>query len=164
MIARALVVVAVVAAGTLACAPKAAPSAVASAAPMQGSSAEFDSAVEALLVANGTRRTMRMVRDSMFGGFRRAFPQVPSEFWDSASTQESDDSLIVLLIPVYEKNLTLDEVRQLTAFYQSPLGVKLMAAQPAIFAESYTVGREFGQRRARRMLEKLRAKGYVKST
>lgn len=47
------------------------------------------------------------------------------------------------LIPIYTKYLTKSDVQQLTAFYRSPAGRKLMAATPAISLESAEVGQDW---------------------
>lgn len=52
------------------------------------------------------------------------------------------DEMVNEMIPLYASVYTVDELRQLTAFYQSPLGRKMLASAPALAAK----GMEIGQR------------------
>ncbi|MFM8242752.1 MAG: DUF2059 domain-containing protein [Crocinitomicaceae bacterium] len=49
---------------------------------------------------------------------------------------------------------------RIIAFYATPAGKKLSASQPAITAESMSVGQEWGARLGERVLKKLKEKGY----
>jgi uncharacterized protein len=65
---------------------------------------------------------------------------------------------------VYARNFTADELRQVTAFYRTPVGQKMLEKLPAITQESMTVGQKFGQSVAAelrtRMIEELRKRGH----
>jgi uncharacterized protein len=65
---------------------------------------------------------------------------------------------------VYVRHFTVDEMRQLTAFYREPIGQKLLEKLPAITQESMGVGQKFGQVVAAelqaRIVEELRKRGH----
>lgn len=44
------------------------------------------------------------------------------------------------MVPVYAETYTLDEIRQLTAFYASPLGQKMLAKMPQLMGRSMEIG------------------------
>ncbi|WP_306391204.1 DUF2059 domain-containing protein [Telluria beijingensis] len=44
--------------------------------------------------------------------------------------------------PLYARNYTVDELKQLTAFYRTPLGQKMLALSPRLAAESMAVGQK----------------------
>ncbi len=50
-----------------------------------------------------------------------------------------------LLAGIYARNFTVDEIHDLTAFYRSPTGQKLIARQPIIARESLAAGQQFGR-------------------
>jgi hypothetical protein len=50
------------------------------------------------------------------------------------------DEMIAEMVPLYANNYSLDEIRQLTAFYRTPLGRKMMALTPRLAAESMAIG------------------------
>jgi hypothetical protein len=51
------------------------------------------------------------------------------------------DELIEELVPLYAETYTLDEIRQMTAFYASPLGRKMQAGAPALMKRSTEITR-----------------------
>jgi hypothetical protein len=65
---------------------------------------------------------------------------------------------------VYAHHLTADELKQLTAFYRSPIGQRFLEQMPLIVQESLTAGQKFGQEVAgelrEHMLEELRKRGH----
>jgi hypothetical protein len=55
------------------------------------------------------------------------------------------DHIIEQFIPIYSKYFSGTEIRQLTTFYQTPIGKKLVIVTPAIELESSSVGRAWAQ-------------------
>jgi len=49
------------------------------------------------------------------------------------------------LAVIYANNFSIGELHDLTAFYQTPTGQKLIAQQPVIARESMAMGQAFGQ-------------------
>jgi len=64
---------------------------------------------------------------------------------------------------IYARNFTADELGQLTAFYKTPTGQKLLAKMPDLTRQSMVAGQQFGQALAAdlqtRMREELQKKG-----
>jgi hypothetical protein len=56
------------------------------------------------------------------------------------------------VIPIYDKYLTLDEIKQLIAIYETPIGQKLIAVLPQITREAYDDGMRRGQLTGKRIL------------
>ena len=65
---------------------------------------------------------------------------------------------------IYARNFTVDELRQIQAFYRSPTGQKLIDRTPAIAQESMALGQKVGQDVANelrgRAIEELRRRGH----
>lgn len=76
-------------------------------------------------------------------------------FWDSLRAEIDTQELLRKTIPLYDKHFTQDEIRQLIAFYQTPLGSKLIEKLPAITEESMTIGMEWGEEIAGKVMAKL---------
>ena len=72
--------------------------------------------------------------------------------------------LIEATATVYVRHFTVEEMRQLTAFYRQPVGQKLLEKLPAITQEALIVGQKFGQAVAvelqGRIVEELRKRGH----
>ena len=50
------------------------------------------------------------------------------------------DEMMVEIAPLYAKNYTVAELKELTAFYRTPLGRKMLALSPRLSAESMAAG------------------------
>ncbi len=114
------------------------------------------------------RQVMEQMMDSVMPLLKQSAPSVPEEVWKEFAAEFTDASateeLIEITIVIYDKHLTHDEVRGLIAFYQTPLGKKLVQVLPAIGRESMEAGGRWGEERGRkiveRIFEKLRQRGY----
>ena len=66
---------------------------------------------------------------------------------------------------IFVKNYTLDDMRELRAFYATPLGQRLLKVGPLIGAQSFAVGRKWGEVVAndafRKNAEELRRRGVT---
>ncbi len=94
------------------------------------------------------------------GQFRMAFPDVPAELWSELFASMNANELVELVIPIYTKHYTREDLVGLIEFYQSPLGQRLIKANPAIMQESMAVGMAWGQQKAAEVFESLRERGY----
>src|SRR5690348_8393007 len=85
---------------------------------------------EKLMELVGTRQILRDIFDqdidAQIAAMRHARPDVPDQFWQDFTVefkrQASPDELMKAILPIYDKHFTHQEIRQLIAFYQSPLG------------------------------------------
>ena len=59
---------------------------------------------------------------------------------------------------IYAEEFSAEEMRQLLAFYDTPVGRKLIARMPSIVMRSQQAGRAWGQQMARKAIERLRQK------
>jgi uncharacterized protein len=77
-------------------------------------------------------------------------PQVARDFDEimpiviSGATQRLDE-LAEMLAQIYARHFTADEIRDLTAFYKTPTGQKLLQRQAAVARESMAAGQQFGR-------------------
>ena len=75
------------------------------------------------------------------------------------------NEMIVLGAAIYARNFSVDELRELTAFYRSPLGQKVQQKLPTVMQESMAMGARFGQEISReageQMINELRKRGHT---
>ncbi|OOZ41626.1 hypothetical protein BOW53_02805 [Solemya pervernicosa gill symbiont] len=119
--------------------------------------------IRKLLVLTGSDKIGMQVFSSMMESNRRNLPQVPDEFWNEVIKEFKPDELIELVVPIYAKHLTHEEVKALVRFYQSPLGRKLIAAMPGITRDSLNLGQMWGRSVGERVKRRLMEKGYIQS-
>jgi uncharacterized protein len=74
------------------------------------------------------------------------------------------DEMTDVLATVYSKNFTGQELRDMTAFYRTPTGQKLLQLMPTVAQESMQAGQIFGHHIAaeikERVIEELRKRGH----
>ena len=116
--------------------------------------------IRKMLVATGAGQMGVQVINQMIGMQRRQNPNVPKEFWDDFLSEIDANELIELTIPAYDKHLSHDEVKELTRFYESPVGKKLVQVQPQIMQDSMSAGQQWGAKLAQKIVERLKAEGY----
>ncbi len=75
------------------------------------------------------------------------------------------DELLDKMAPIYARNFTVAEIKDITAFYHSPTGQKLVERMPGISKEAFAVGQQFGREIGLElrdvMIEELRKKGHT---
>ena len=65
------------------------------------------------------------------------------------------NELTKLLIPIYERHVSEEDLDHLLAFYRSPPGKRFIKALPLITAESREVGEKWGEGLGRKVAEKI---------
>ena len=120
-------------------------------------------AIRQLLLLTGASELMVASIETSMPVQRAANPEIPDVFWEEfvARLRADVDRFIELLVPLYDRHLTLDEIRQLIAFYESPLGKRLVEVQPILAQESMLAGQEWGGRLSMEVAADLARRGIV---
>jgi len=102
---------------------------------------------------------------------RKEKPQVPAKFWEDAKRVLNDEfsnsmqSMERGRTIVYAHHYSDDDIKGLTAFYESPLGQKMVKETPGITTDMLAVGKawgyEVGARAVQRLKEIAKQKGYA---
>jgi len=74
---------------------------------------------------------------------------------DLGVQKEDMDYLMDLLIPVYYKYYTLKDLKEIIAFYKTPIGKKMNANTPQIAVESVAVIQPFIERISKRFMDQM---------
>lgn len=106
----------------------------------------------------------KQLMDQMLGAFEGSTPGVPEEFWSGFRGEVDTDELIEIMVPIYARHLSEAELDALIAFYSSEHGRSIVGKMPQVVQESMLAGQEWGADLARRVLERLEASGYRKSS
>ncbi len=86
-----------------------------------------------------------------------ADPSLPAGFMDSVRVRARRNvgRFVERLVPVYDSLFTADEIAQLTVFFRSPIGQRLVDAQPAIAAAAGDIGQRWGMELAAEVMLEL---------
>ncbi|MEH2322097.1 MAG: DUF2059 domain-containing protein [Nostoc sp.] len=116
--------------------------------------------IKKLLEIIVTKNIFRSLITQLSNAFQSEYPQVPQKFWDTSVAEFKPDDLIKEMIPIYNKYFTNKEIKQLIAFYQTPVGQKTLS--PQILQEATSIGIRYGNELGQRVLRKLEAEGYIR--
>lgn len=118
--------------------------------------------VRKLLEVTGSTSLSKQMIDNIVEMYKQSYSDVQQTFWEEFRKEANAEELQSQIIPIYEKYYTEEELTQLIAFYESPLGRKVVQSLPQILQESMKVGEVWGKVLGERVYKKLVEKGYVK--
>ena len=113
--------------------------------------------VKELLQVTGAGDMAVQMMEQMIPSMKRMMPDAPEAFWVEFSKQVDGDELEDMVIPVYQKHLTQEDVDAQLVFLKSDAGQKMIQAQPLIMQESMMIGQQWGLQLIQRAQETLKA-------
>lgn len=128
----------------------------------QAPSAEYKATLEKMLEVSGSMASAKAMVPQMIMMMKQQSPAVAASFWDGFQKKweaKFGSRLAELYAPIYQKYLTLDDLKKIVAFYESPVGQKLGAATPAMMGEGMQMGQKLGMEIATELQQELQAQG-----
>ena len=125
---------------------------------------EYEKQVAKMLEMTHTMDAMKQIFPQMTAMLKQQLPQAPDEFWKEldASMNGMYDKMIKAVIPVYKKYLTLDDLKEIIKFYETPVGKKLSEMNPIATAEILPIAQQIGMQTMQELMQKAQEKGYLK--
>ncbi len=119
--------------------------------------------IRRMLQATGANQLGQQMAQQMLTSIRPSLEKMLPEgndrakkFFDTMlqkfTEQMKADSMSELLVPLYDKYFTHDEIKALIQFYESPLGRKLITTMPNLMQDSMRIGSEWGRRIMQKVL------------
>lgn len=124
----------------------------------------YEQLMAKMLAVTNSTATYQAGITQMITMFKQQSPNVPEDFWTSMEgelTKNVPNDMAAMLTPIYKKYLTAEDLTQLIAFYDSPIGKKLSIVNPQIVSESMAAGQQWGMSLVPRIQEQMKAKGYL---
>ena len=120
--------------------------------------------IRRLLELTGAHNLMQQMIEQIMSSLKTSVPGEKPETRDKIINiyeEELKKSFRVerlneLIIPIYDKYFTSEELTSLVAFYESPLGKKVVSVLPQIFEESSTAGEKLGLEVQERAMERIK--------
>jgi len=116
--------------------------------------------IRKLLELSGSGQIGIQVARQMIDSFRTSMPTVPKAFWDDFLKEARGEDLVDLVVPVYDRHLSHEDIKQLIVFYESPTGRKFVSVLPDITRDSMTAGQKWGEQLGQSVMRRLQEKGY----
>lgn len=128
----------------------------------QTSNKEYKETLQKMLEVSGSMASAKAMVPQMIAMLKQQSPSVSNAFWDGFQKKWENkfgSRLAELYTPIYQKYLTLDDLKKVIAFYESPTGKKLGASTPAMMAEGMQMGQQLGMEIATELQQELQAPG-----
>lgn len=106
---------------------------------------QFEKDIRKLIELSGSVGSAGQLMDRMIENYKKILPDVPDAFWAGIREEISAEALVDKIVPIYARHYTHDDIKQLIAFYESPIGKKLQEKTPIITQESMQVGETWGR-------------------
>lgn len=113
--------------------------------------------------AMGKQLVLGMVNQAS-GMLRKSNPDLPADFMASLAIEleavldEAIPQFHEMVIPLYSKYYTHAEVREIVAFYSTPLGRKTIQVMPALMGESLALGQKWGASLGPELMKRMTAR------
>lgn len=130
---------------------------------------EKEKDIRRLLEVTGAGRLGAQMIENSLAELRKAFASLPPEMRERAlGTFESEmrkeftaERMVEMALPIYDKYLSVDDLKGALAFYESPTGKKIISVLPQITQESWKAGAARGEEVGRRVIKQLQAEGVI---
>lgn len=128
-----------------------------------GQPSEKERIIRRILEVTRTADAMLVTMEAALPTQRASNPNIPAVFWDRfiARARAERGALIDSIVPVYDRHFTVEELREVLRFYETPVGRRMMLAMPDIMRESMVVGQRWGFVIGQEIGEQLRKEGLV---
>jgi hypothetical protein len=110
-----------------------------------------------LLEVSGAGELGVQVMEQMVQAFKAANDQVTDEFWAEFMADVDVGGLTEMVIPIYTKHLTAEEMEAAIDFYRTPAGAAIIRKMPLIMQESMAAGQQWGMELSRSATERIEA-------
>lgn len=124
---------------------------------------EYSNTLKKMFEVSGSEEAYKAAIKEMVSIFKQRSTAVDEALWVELEAEFLKSSLFDLtemLVPVYQKHMTLEDLQALIAFYESPVGMKYAKSTPFIMQESMQVGQVWGMQLGQKVAERLKEKGY----
>jgi hypothetical protein len=120
-----------------------------------------DRKIRQLIRLTGAADLGQQVVRQMIPALKQAFPGESEAFWNEFQAQIKPSDFVEMVVPVYAKHFSEQDLDGLTAFYSTPLGQKVIREMPATMSECMTAGQEWGRRLGEKVAAKIqKQKGH----
>lgn len=124
---------------------------------------EKEKDIRRLLEVSGSGNLGIQVMQNMIGNFQQSFPEVPATFWEEFMKEVTPGKLTDLVVPVYDKYFSHEDIKAFITFYETPAGKRLVEKLPMVMQESMQVGEVWGRELGEKVMSKMLEEGYIKN-
>jgi uncharacterized protein len=122
-----------------------------------------EATVRELLAATNSADMGKKMLDNMFAMFRKDMKESKIDsFFERMAAEVNTNTLTEMIIPVYQKYYTEQELRTAIEFYKTPDGKKMIERSPLVMQESMEIGQKWGREIAEKVMDRMEKEGLKK--
>ena len=124
---------------------------------------QYTETLNKMFEVSGTEGSYQAAIKEMFSMFKQQYSNVEVEIWtdlEKEFSKKSLNELTKMLVPVYSKYMTLEDLNELIKFYNTPTGKKYAKSTPLIMQESMQIGQQWGMKIGQDFEKKMKDRGY----
>lgn len=111
-----------------------------------------------MLDKSGGLESVKLMVPQLVNMMKQQAASQPDSFWEDFTkrwTKQLIDKMVEGITPIYQKHLTLKDLEDILAFYNTPAGKKLSASTPAVAKEVMPIGQQLGTEIGRQMQNEI---------
>lgn len=112
-----------------------------------------------------TRATQTMLEGMKVGleAQKKAQPGIPDVFWEEFLKRSTAniDEFVTILVGVHDRNYTKEQIDEMVAFFETPLGRMMAEKQPAVALETVAAAERWGMKMGMQVMMELTEKGLI---
>ncbi|MFW5708275.1 MAG: DUF2059 domain-containing protein [Bacteroidota bacterium] len=129
----------------------------------QAETDEYRKTLKRFFEVSGSQETYQTAIEQMFMMYRQQYSEVDEQAWNALEKEFAKTSLndlTEMLVPVYSKYMTIEDLQELIRFYETPVGRKFAQNTPLIMQESMQIGQQWGMKIGRELEQRIKENGY----
>ncbi|MBI3818907.1 MAG: DUF2059 domain-containing protein [Planctomycetes bacterium] len=111
--------------------------------------------IHKLMEVTGSAGMAKQMMQQLVSSFKTSSPGLADDFFDQFIAEIDTNELTDLVVPIYAKYLSRDEVRELVRFYESAAGRKLITVMPQLMQDSIAAGQKWGMGVAQKLKARI---------
>jgi hypothetical protein len=111
--------------------------------------------IRKMIRLSGAEKTMKITMIRLFEASRARNYTLPKEFWTRLETEMDTSELIDQLVPVYNQYYSMEDLKAVNAFYESPAGQHMIEIQPQILGRAMEIGKAWGSQTVQKVMAEM---------
>lgn len=107
---------------------------------------EYKTELKSFLKNSGSDASFTAILDQFYSMMGSGVDKAKLEAAKESIYQKAYDELLNLMVPLYQKSISIADLKVINKFYQTPVGKRISAAQPKILTESMQVGQTWAMK------------------
>jgi uncharacterized protein len=117
--------------------------------------AEFETEIRKTISLSGMEQQSQQLIAEALPMLKSAYTNVPPEVWKRYETKLSSASTVAAMIPIYAKYYSLDDIKTINAFLETPAAKRMLAVQDAVMTECIQTGKQLGEKAMKEAIDEV---------